>query len=77
MTGNGRDAMVGAASEISSDPKQADANARLIAAAPFLLAAHKETLRQLNAPDCPELPDGAMIRGRIMCAIAAAEGRQS
>jgi hypothetical protein len=44
-------------------------------AAPDLLAACKETLRQLNAPDCPAIPDGAMVRGRLVNAIEKAEGR--
>ena len=49
-------------------------NAVLIASAPELLAALEETLRQLNAPDCGHIPDGAMVRGRIVNAIAKAKG---
>ena len=50
------------------------ANARLIAAAPELLEACIEALRQLSAPDCPVIPDGAMVRGRLYAAIKKAKG---
>lgn len=55
--------------------KEEIANAILIANAPELLTALKETLKQLNAPDCPSIPDGAMVRGRIVNAINKAEGK--
>lgn len=48
------------------------ANARLIAAAPELLEACIEALRQLSAPDCPVIPDGAMVRGRLYAALKKA-----
>ena len=41
---------------------------------PELLEAAKEALRQLNAEDCPSIPDGAMVRGRLFSAISKAEG---
>lgn len=53
---------------------ESDANARLIAAAPDLLAACEEALRQLSAPDCPCIPDGAMVRGGLYNAILKARG---
>ena len=56
-------------------PATEEANARLIAAAPELLEAVRETLRQLDAPDCPSIPDGAMVRGRLYNALAKAEGK--
>lgn len=48
----------------------------LLAAAPELLEACKEALRQLNADDCPSIPDGAMVRGRLYSAIVNAEGKK-
>lgn len=49
----------------------ADANARLIAAAPELLDAAKEVLRQLDSPESVALGDC----DRLEAAIAKAEGR--
>ena len=45
------------------------------AAAPDLLAACEEALRQLSAPDCPCIPDGAMVRGGLYNAILKARGQ--
>jgi hypothetical protein len=51
-------------------------NMRLRSEKKALLEACKETLRQLNSEDCPSIPDGAMVRGRLVNAITKAEKDQ-
>jgi len=46
----------------------------LIAAAPDLLSALQYTLSILTAPDCPQVPDAAFLRGKIVNAIQKAKG---
>lgn len=58
-------------------PEENLANANLIAAAPELLAALEFTLAALYAPDCPTIPDGAMVKGKILNAIRKASGYES
>jgi hypothetical protein len=48
--------------------------AHLIAAAPDLLSALEYTLSILKAPDCPQVPDAAFLRGKIVNAIQKAKG---
>ena len=47
----------------------------LLSTSPDLLEACKAALRQLDAPDCGHIPDGAVVRGRLYSAIEKAEGR--
>ena len=70
------------------DVNEANANAALIAAAPEtaaerdklkainaeLLEALEFALKALYAPDCPAIPDGAMVKGKIYSAISKAKG---
>ena len=51
-----------------------EANARLISAAPDLLAALEHVLNIIKAPDCPQIPDAAFTRGKILNAIRKAKG---
>jgi hypothetical protein len=60
---------------ITNDCKpQSIATANLIAAAPDLLSALQYTLSILTAPDCPQVPDAAFLRGKIVNAIVKAKG---
>jgi hypothetical protein len=54
--------------------EESEANARLIACAPELLDACKKALAALGADDCPSIPDGAMVRGRLFNVITKATG---
>ena len=49
-------------------------DAQAIASLPLIVDALKETLKQLEAPDCPVIPDQAMVHGRIYNALNASKG---
>ena len=77
-TGNGGNMILSKEGEVLFFIKYYDFAAYIVKAVNChaeLLEALEFVLNALNANDCPSIPDGAYVRGKIVNAIAKAKGK--